>query len=598
VAVITYLPGSEPTEPASAAVEWPEIQRPGGGARLRRMLRPSEIKLLTVVALAGYVASGLWVRFSLHFWINDALNRSDDALYVTIGRDPHLGAIGFYWPPLPQLLELPFMPFLRPFGEEILAGPFMTAVCMAATIPVLARIGRRLGVGRVTTFLVCVAFAVTPDMIYTASNGMAESCFILSGAVTMLGFLTWIDTKSTSDLLVFSLGLSMLVMTRLEGPFIMIALVVIACLNLRNLKQSAWQALVIALPPAFCYGFWCLVQYILLGDPLFFLHQNGGAAPPAGQTFWLPSGLKGDPTRDLLWVGGWVVVLAPILFLLAATIVLKPWSRRTRGGLGILASLGAVLSIQAYQAWSGPVFGDPRYFVMAVIFGAVAALWLAAGTTTLLPGRLLLRAPLLAARGTWNVALVGLLVLGACTGSYALTSGRVTHVEHECSYFQYGVAEVVPFLGRTQEGKYQCHRPVDGLAAWEHADHWVDAHLTSHDRILADNASNYPAGLFSTRPKLFIVRNDRDWSKTVAYPNDVDYILTQSTSATGPPSTGATYSTDDGALLIRIDPAGWHLAKTFSGAQNLVKQATYVQIWHFVPSPAAGSVPRGTESNV
>lgn len=575
---------------ASTAVEWPVVQRSSGTARFRRSLRLNETKVLTVVAFVGYVASGLWVNFGLHFWVNDALSRTGDAVYSTVGQDPHFGGIGFYWPPLPQLIELIFVPFLRPFGQEILAGPLMTATCMAATVAVLGRLGHRIGVGRFTTFVICLVFAVTPDMLFTASNGMAESCFILSGAVALLGFLTWIRGHETTDLLVFCLGLSMLALTRLEGPLIVIALVVIAVFDLRHLGRSAWRGLVIALPPLFCYGLWLLIQLILLKDPLFFLHQNGGAGPAAGANPILPAHIYQHPSIGITWVLGWVVVLGPIMFLLAATIVFKPWSKRVRGSLGIVAGLVAVLALQAYTAVKGGAFGDPRYFVMTVIFATVAALWLAATPGWRRRGNRNLESVRAFFGGIWNICLVTFLVLAAGTGSYALTSGRITHVEQECQYFQYGVAAVIPSLGRPQSGTYGCYRPGNRLASWQEADHWIDSHLTDRDRIVADNAANLPAQLFTKKPGIFIVRNDRNWAKTIAFPRHVNYIITQATVANGPPSTAAFYAQDEGAVLINMDPSGWHLVKAFGS------DGAFVQLWHFVPSLSAGSVPIGTQA--
>lgn len=397
---------------------------------LRRLLGMREIGVLTILALIGYIASAYWVRYGLHFWINDALNRTDDALYTTVGRDPHLGAIGFYWPPLPQLLQLPLMPFFRPFGAEIMVGPVSTAITMAATIPVLGRLGRRLGLRRWVTFLICLTFAVNPDIIYTASNGMAESCFILSGCVALLGFLTYIQTQSTRDMLVLSLGLSMAIMTRLEGPVLVVALAVVATIQVRALRSSAWRLTTVLLPPLGFFGFWMLVQWVLLGDPLFFLHQNGGPGPKAGTAVWLPSSAD-EPSASFPWAFGWVLVLGPVLYLLVASVVLRIRPRRLRGSLGILAALGSILAIQIYTVGFGTGFGDPRYFVMCIPFVTVGAMWLAADGAGVLAG-------------AWNLALGATLLVSGGTASYALTSGRITHVEEECSYFQYGVAQVLP----------------------------------------------------------------------------------------------------------------------------------------------------------
>jgi hypothetical protein len=542
-----------------------------------------EIYVLTVGCLALYVYSGFWTTYDLHFWINDALNRSDDALYVSIGRDPHLGAIGFYWPPLPQLIQIPFMPFLRPFGAEIMAGPLSTAVCMALTIPVLARLGQRLHLSRPLTFTFCLVFALTPDMIYTASNGMSESCFILTGSVMMLGFLGYVQTKSTSDLMIFSAGLSGVVLTRLEGPELAIAMALIAGFNIRKLRSSLWTIILIGLPAFGSFTFWLIVQWVLLKNPLFFLSLSQGGA--GTDRTWLPSGIATDPSKAVPWGLGWVVILAPVLILLALVTVLTPLSRKTRGSLGILTAMSVFLAIQIYTVAFDDGFGDPRYFVMGVLFGAVAAMWLATTKRSIL-GRL------------WNTGLVGLLVVAAGTGSYALTSGRVTHVERECSYFQYGIARIVPFLGREQTGRYACEKPGNGLLAWRQADEWIDSHLKSSDRIIADNASNYAAELFTTRPKLFVVRNDRDWQKTIANPVDITYVITQSSSATSPPDVSATYSQDEGATLIGLDSSQWHLVKAFSGAANVIHESTYVQLWHFVPSRHGYQTPPGTEEGV
>jgi hypothetical protein len=196
-----------------------------------------------------------------------------------------------------------------------------------------------------------------------------------------------------------------------------------------------------------------------------------------------------------------------------------------------------------------------------------------------------------------NAALVVSLVVTGGYSSYSLTSGRLTHVENECVYFQYGVAEVIPFLGRHQSGRFACAPTGRGLAAWQSADAWIDSHLTQKDRILADNASNFAASPFSTRPDLFVVRNDRDWQRITADPRIVTYVITQSITPDGPPTTAATYSSDEGAYLLQLDPVGWHLVRSFAGGLNVVHKPTYVQIWRYLPH-AGAPTPVGPESNL
>lgn len=79
---------------------------------------------------------------------------------------------------------------------------------------------------------------------------------------------------------------------------------------------------------------------------------------------------------------------------------------------------------------------------------------------------------------------------------------------------------------------------------------------------------------------------------------DVDYVITQSTTATGPPSVTAGYGEDLGATILSLDRPGWHLVATFGAAQNVVHHETHVQIWRFVPSIVGGPTPTGTESGL
>ncbi|MCL2394077.1 MAG: hypothetical protein FWC87_05240, partial [Acidimicrobiaceae bacterium] len=62
---------------------------------IRRVLAIREIGILTILALALYSYVGWYMFYVQHFFINDELNRTADAVFVTVGRDPHLGAIGF-----------------------------------------------------------------------------------------------------------------------------------------------------------------------------------------------------------------------------------------------------------------------------------------------------------------------------------------------------------------------------------------------------------------------------------------------------------------------------------------------------------------------
>lgn len=51
--------------------------------------------------------------FVLRIGNSDALSRTANAYYVLYSRDPHLAAIGFIWPQLPSILQLPLLPVTK-----------------------------------------------------------------------------------------------------------------------------------------------------------------------------------------------------------------------------------------------------------------------------------------------------------------------------------------------------------------------------------------------------------------------------------------------------------------------------------------------------
>ncbi len=61
---------------------------------------------------AGEFALGFYISYVKGYMHTDALSRVANAFYVLYSRDPHLGAIGFIWNPLPSLMEMVLLIFL------------------------------------------------------------------------------------------------------------------------------------------------------------------------------------------------------------------------------------------------------------------------------------------------------------------------------------------------------------------------------------------------------------------------------------------------------------------------------------------------------
>lgn len=146
---------------------------------------------LALVALGVYVAAGYYMLYSVHYAIGDALVRAGDARGVLFSRDPHLAAWGFVWFPGPVVLELPFMLVASPLDHAAFAGALTTAACGAATVLVLVRLFRRLGLSEPVVAGLALTYCLNPVVIFYCANGMSEASFYLAASVFLLGIIQW-----------------------------------------------------------------------------------------------------------------------------------------------------------------------------------------------------------------------------------------------------------------------------------------------------------------------------------------------------------------------------------------------------------------------
>ncbi|MDJ0362561.1 hypothetical protein [Rhodococcus sp. H29-C3] len=113
----------------------------------------------------------------------DGPSRVANAGYTILSRDPHLGAIGFVWNPLPSVVEIPLL-LLTPVWPEMktlgLAGVVQSAVFMALAVVAVRRIALDREVPRVWR--------------------LSEAAFIFFVVVAVRRLLLWMTTHDVLDL--------------------------------------------------------------------------------------------------------------------------------------------------------------------------------------------------------------------------------------------------------------------------------------------------------------------------------------------------------------------------------------------------------------
>jgi len=128
---MVYLPGGR-------IRDRPEIPRQ---ARVRGD-GPSRCEDLLVygISFVVFLAAAVFFFFVLDVFNRDALSRSVDAHNVLHSRDPHLGAIGLVWPPIPTMMRVAVLPLTAPLGLAEFTGPLTSVIAAAGCVVLLNRI--------------------------------------------------------------------------------------------------------------------------------------------------------------------------------------------------------------------------------------------------------------------------------------------------------------------------------------------------------------------------------------------------------------------------------------------------------------------------
>ena len=520
-----------------------------------------------LAALGAYIVAAWVFRYHFGYAVNDAMARTAKAVYMSASRDPHFGAVGFYWPPLPSTLQIPFVLALKPFGRMDFAGPISSALWASLAAVVLARICREHGLGRPSTLIVSVLFLANPITFVYAINGMSESCLYFCLMLAMLGWLRWVRRRGIGDLALIGASLAAGVMVRIESAPVAVVLAVLIGAG-RNWRDWISRAAALLLPPAFAIGCWLAIQWLLLKDPLAFLHfdtgQNGvRRSADFLHRFGLPHASH-NYLAALPWAGAYVGVFAPALIVLALVAAARP-RRHLYAALGIIGSASVFPLVQIYLIVHDTGYGDPRYFTAMMPLGFVAVVWLVSqsrrGTARPLPvlsdqaSALEFRDwdPEPAGRPRWPRRLVvatagpllvaSLVLTASITVSYLLDHNR-TNIGGEHSVYEALLGRPVTVLHPVSD--------VQRLAKF------LDPYLAKGQKVILDTNYAYGPILFSRHPSGFIIQEDRDFRPILDSPEGRFQFVVASIL----PTTGAA---PDVIGPLITPPASWKAVGDFGG---------------------------------
>lgn len=479
-------------------------------------------KLAWTVGLAVFFlecAAGYYYNVYVGYYHGDGISRVANAFYVLYSRNPHLGAIGFVWNPLPSLMDLPFLllyPWIPAMAAKGIAGLLMCAIFAALTAGVVARAFLKRGLPGWSAVVFSLLFALNPMIFIFGFNGMSDAPFMFFLMASILCFLNWLDANKTGELAIAAFALAFAFWCRYEAVpfgFSMILGTLIAVMLYRKYSRTdaigarvRWSRaegalLIIALPLLYSCFLWIFMNAVIMGNPFNFLNgEYTNVAQIEGHLSEARyAALLGNPLNSLIFASKKVLVFSSLFI---AILILKLLNRRIFKW-DTLILIGMFLSIpmlQVLMLLKGMSLGWLRYFIYVL---PVSFAWLPYELSKI--------------KRKWHIS-IPLVAMAVNFGilSYAITQPSIAPDEN--TFLQNS-------FGRHTQVYYDWKNYT---AVAEYLDENYPA-----STILTDSFSAFFIILQSRYPGRFYITSDNDFKKAVSNPKEygVDYLLVPKTGS-------------------------------------------------------------------
>lgn len=477
--------------------------------------------VLFVVCLAGYLALG-YAMFRAGYINPDATSRTGNAGYVVMSRDPHLGAVGFVWNPLPSFAQIPLLP-LSTLWPELktlgLTGVIQSAAFMAAAAVILRRIAIDAAASPMLRRLAVAAFVLNPMIVLYGANGMSEAAFLFVLLWGCRRLLRWLRCESTTDLCLASVAFGVGYLVRYEALIAAAAAtaMVLTTSLLRHrgslgrraaVRVALHDGVLMAFPVTCAFVVWAAAGFLLDASPLAqFTSQYGNSAQVSIAGIVDVGDVGFRPLLNTVAASVFGIEPLAIVVVAVAAAAVAHWRRYEP--IVPLTVFGSVLTFQAVAILLGSTFGWFRFFIVLVPLAVV----------TLLVSRPVTDTATTAGK-RWNI---GCSVLMAAVLASSLPVTWQSMLNPNIGKEEYGLRSALwPERYPTSEfWFYWSGEIADNTVGW------FDDQDLPDGSVLMDTFGLARMWLASDRPRQFVVRSDYDFFDKLNNPagTGVQYIL-------------------------------------------------------------------------
>lgn len=475
------------------------------GARMRRVL--------TLAAFVLYLGAGLYLVYGLHAYAGDAVSRVANAYYVLFSRDPHLGAIGFVWNPLPSLLALPlvaFHPWFPAMVSRGLAGVVLSAAFGALGVRILYDLLGRLGLEPRWRWPVVAAYAVNPLVVLYGANGMTDLMLATCVLGATNGLLAYVTSGSLRGVTAAAAWLVIGFGVRYEAVPLGVGLLLgLMAAQWRRvpLERFTGAAALLLAPLAWAGGVWVYFNWSIMKNPLYFLTSDYGNLAQIATGAYYSQGLaaaRHSVAGTLAYVAHFTLLFWPMdLACLIALGFVFGRRRDPRAPVLLGGTVGAVLLEVAFL-YLGHLGQWDRYFLSFIPAGVAL--------TAFAFVRMRERVGRPAARAALGAGFVLLLLAGDVGTVHTLRTPG------------WGEPDGAWLTAAARGSDMRNSQLLNPFTPVQPVVQYADSHpgLT----ILADTFTDWPVIVRAARPRQFVITSDYDFQSVLTNPRGrVDAIL-------------------------------------------------------------------------
>jgi hypothetical protein len=463
----------------------------------------------------------------------DALSRVAAARYVVFSREPHVAAIGFVFPPLPALAQLPLVSLSSwwpGISRWALSSTAVSAVFMAAANTHIYAAAAERGLAPRRALIIVALFAVNPMIVFYGANGMSEAPFLCLVCWAARRLCRWLYTDDVHDLLAIGCALALAYLVRYDAIAAAAGVAVfVAAITYRRARRGGRPArpaatmdfVLVAGPAALAFLGWAATSWLLTGQAFQQFSSAYGNTAILAQSGATAAGLN----VGLRFAATEITVLAPAALILLPATLLLGWRRRESIALAALAVFGPILAFQTWSYITGSTFGFLRFYIAAIPLQVLLLIAIHPQTVAPpapRPGRYARTAEQTTQAGLTATLMTAAVAAGLALTSVAMTRPSIAPQEHALT------ALVAPDVADASPTAVDRRHIIASFATERAIARYLDAKQLPAGSILLDTVYGFAVTAASDRPEVFVVPSDEDFVTILNHPDahKVRYILT------------------------------------------------------------------------